>query len=162
MNALQHAPDCQDKKKQTEVLNKDMYKKILMPVDLAHTTRLGKALTTAADLSRHYKAPVCYVGVTTETPSSIAHNPAEFMRKLAAFAAEQAGEHAIETSSHAITTHDPAIDLDAALIKAATDTDADLIVMASHIPNVADYLWASNGGTVAAHARISVFLVRES
>ncbi len=63
-----------------------MYKQILVPVDLTHVDQLGKALKTAADLSRHYDAPVCYVGVTSEAPSPVAHNPKEFAQKLEAFA----------------------------------------------------------------------------
>jgi len=41
-----------------------MYQKIMVPVDLAHVERLGKALGTATDLAKHYGIPVCYVGVT--------------------------------------------------------------------------------------------------
>jgi nucleotide-binding universal stress UspA family protein len=124
-----------------------MYKKIIVPVDLAHAGKLMKALKTAADLARHYQAPVCYVGVTTATPGSLAHNPAEYTTKLEAFARTQGEENGIETSSHTVVAHDPTIDLDDALLKAITRPAADLVVMATHVPNVADHLWPSNGGT---------------
>ena len=39
-------------------------------------------------------------------------------------------------------------------------TLADLVVMASHIPNVADHFWPSNGGSIASRADVSVMLVR--
>ena len=68
--------------------------------------------------------------------------------------------HVIETGAHAIFSHDPAVDLDPALIKAAEEIGADLIVMASHIPNLMDYVWPSNGGTIAGHSKASVFVVR--
>jgi len=139
-----------------------MYRKILIPVDLAHVGRLQKALTTAADLGRHYKIPVCYCGVTTQTPSSLAHTPAEFGEKLAAFAEGQAADHGIETTSHPVASHDPTIDLDATLMKVIKETGADLVVMASHVPNITDYIWPSNGGTIATHSSASVFVVRET
>ena len=139
-----------------------MYKKIIVPVDLAHAGKLTKALKTAADLARHYQVPVCYVGVTTATPGPLGHNPAEYTTKLEAFARTQGEENGIETSSHTVVAHDPTIDLDPALIKAIDDTGSDLVVMASHVPNVADYHWPSNGGTVAGRSKASVFVVRES
>ena len=37
---------------------------------------------------------------------------------------------------------------------------ADLVVMATHVPNLTDYIWASHGGHLASHAKASVFLVR--
>ena len=48
----------------------------------------------------------------------------------------------------------------AALRKAIEEVGADLVVMATHIPGAAEHLFASHGGSVAAHAKISVFLVR--
>ncbi|WP_428696503.1 universal stress protein [Stappia sp.] len=137
-----------------------MYKKIIVPVDLAHVSRLHKVLKTAADLGRHYNAPVCYVGVISPLPGSVARSPSEFSEKLGAFASKQGEEYGIGTSSHAVTSHDPAVDLDDALLTAIADTGADLVVMASHIPNVADYIWPSNGGTIASHSSASVFVVR--
>lgn len=137
-----------------------MFKRIMVPIDLAHVDRLDKALTCAADLAKHYGSTVIYVGVSAATPSSIAHTPAEFADKLAAFARNQAGAHGVQTESHAMTSQDPAVDLDPTLMKALDETRADLVVMASHIPNVTDYIWPSNGGTIAGHARISVMVVR--
>jgi nucleotide-binding universal stress UspA family protein len=137
-----------------------MYKTIMVPVDLAHAARLEKALATAADLCRHYGATAVYVGVTTSVPSSIARTPDAFAKKLDAFAADQAAKHGHTAEGHSVISHDPTIDLDPALLKAAEDIGADLIVMASHIPNITDYVWPSNGGEVASHAKASVMIVR--
>lgn len=137
-----------------------MYTQIMAPVDLAHLDQLEKAMKTAADLALHYKIPVCYVGVTASTPSSIAHNPTEFADKLEAFANAQAQAHGHEVSAKAYTSHDPASDLDDTLLKAVDDVGADLVVMATHTPTIADYVWPSNGGKIASHAGTSVLLVR--
>ena len=137
-----------------------MYKKILVPVDLTHADRLEKALQTAADLSKLYRAPVCYVGVTPETPSPVAHNPTEFAQKLEAFGQAQAGKHAITATTKSYSATDPAIDINKTLRKAVEEAGADLVVMASHVPNVTDYIWPSHGGWVAEHSDASVFVVR--
>ena len=137
-----------------------MYKQIMVPVDLAHGDPLGKALSTAADLAAHYKIPVCYVAVGPTTPTEVARNPTEFAEKLTAFAAEQGKSHGHQTHSKAYTSPDPATDLDDVLLKAVGEVRADLVVMASHLPTIADYIWPSNGGKIASHAETSVFLVR--
>jgi nucleotide-binding universal stress UspA family protein len=137
-----------------------MYKKIMVPVDLRHVECLGKALATAADLSRHYKAAVQLVGVTGSAPSSVAHNPEEFAARLNDFAAAEGARYGIEFGVHAITTPDPTIDLDDTLGREAQAIGADLIVMASHVPGFAEHIFSSNAGYLASHAEISVFVVR--
>ena len=137
-----------------------MYRKIMVPVDLAHIERLDKAITTATDLARHYGITICFVGVTAETPTEVAHTPEEFAEKLQAFGAAQGKKHGLDIASAAYPSHDPAADLDKNLIAAARDNGADLIVMASHIPGLPDHIFASNACAVAAHADISVFVVR--
>lgn len=137
-----------------------MFKKIMAPVDLAHQGDLQKALKCAADLARHYSAEVVYVGVTAATPSATAHNPEEFQSKLDSFVQGQADTHGIKASSDMVVSHDPTSDVDDALLRAVGDTGADLVVMASHVPNVLDYIWPSNGGKLAEHAACSVLVVR--
>ena len=137
-----------------------MFNNIMIPVDLAHAGKLEKALQAGADLAKAYGAHVTYVGVTAATPGSVAHNPEEYAAKLADFASAQAAQHGVETASKAIVSHDPTTDLDDALLSAVDDVGADLVVMASHIPGLADYIWPSNGGKLAGHASASVFVVR--
>lgn len=137
-----------------------MFKRIMAPVDLAHADRLGRALECAADLANHFDVPIVYVGVTSSAPSRLAHNPEEFGQKLGAFVEDQAAKHGLEASAHTTITPDPTTEVDDALIRAIDETGADLVVMASHVPNVADYFWPSNGGKLAEHAKCSVMVVR--
>lgn len=137
-----------------------MFKRIMIPVDLAHDGNLERALQVACDLSAHYGAELVYVGVTGETPSSVAHTPAEFAAKLETFAKEETTARGGGSArAHTITAHDPAVEMDSMLEKAAGDLGADLVVMGSHIPNRFDF--ASHGGRVASHATCSVMLVRD-
>ncbi|MCT4369289.1 universal stress protein [Yangia mangrovi] len=137
-----------------------MFTRIMVPVDLTHVDRLAKALNVAGDLAAHYGAQLVYVGVTAATPSAIAHTPEEYGERLADFAKAQGLAAGVTAGAHPVITHDPAVDLDPALVKAVAETGADLVVMASHIPGIADHFWPSNGGTIAARAKVSVMVVR--
>lgn len=137
-----------------------MFKKIMTPVDLAHKDDLKKSLDVAADLAKQYGAELVYVGATTPTPSSTAHNPEEYKEKLNAFAAEQAEAHGINATGDMVVAHDPRTDVDDVLLKAVKEEGVDLIVMQSHMPSFLDYIWPSNGGKIAEHAKCSVFVVR--
>lgn len=138
-----------------------MYERIMVPVDLAHVDRIEKALVSAADLSKHYKAPVTYVAVATTVPNEVAHTPQEYEKKLKAFAEQQASTYGLHDSDAKFyTSHDPAVDLDEKLLQAIDDCGADLVVMASHIPGLPEHIFASNAGEVAMHAKVSVFVIR--
>ena len=137
-----------------------MFKRIMAPVDLANVERLSAALNCAADLAKLYRVPITYVGVTSSAPGKLAHNPEEFGQKLGAFAEQEAARHDVETSAYTAIAHDPATEIDDALMKAIAATGADLVVMASHVPSVMDYIWPSNGGKLAEHAKCSVMVVR--
>lgn len=138
-----------------------MFRRIMMPVDLAHAGRLEKALAVAADIARRHEAELTFVGVTGSEPGPVARTPDEFAAKLDAFAASAAESHGIpKTKAEAIRLHDVTADLDAALIEKARQIGADLIVIGSHVPGAMEFLIGSNAGHVAAHAPVSVFVVR--
>lgn len=138
-----------------------MFKKIMVPVDLVHATKLQRALQVAADMAGLYQAEICYVAVTAATPGPAAHNPQEFAGKLDALAKSEAARHGQRATSHSIISHDPAVDMDHDLLKAREEIGADLVIMASHVPGIADYLFPSHGGRMAQHAGVSVLIVRE-
>lgn len=137
-----------------------MFKKIMVPVDLGHIEKLERGLRVASDLALHYGAWITYVGVTAETPGPIGHNPAEYAAALDAFTTHEVSRHGHNADSVAFASHDPAVELNAVLLKAVEETNADLVVMASHIPGLADHLWPSHGAQLARRAAISVMLVR--
>ena len=138
-----------------------MYRQIMIPVDLAHIDRLEKALKTGADLAKLYDVPVCYVGVSGNAPSAVAHNPSEFTTKMQTFGEAQAQKYGLgKTSTATYISHDPAVDLDKTLMKAAKECNADLVIMASHVPGLAEHLFASNAGYFASYSEASVLVVR--
>jgi nucleotide-binding universal stress UspA family protein len=137
-----------------------MYQKIMTPVDLAHADKLEKAIAIAADLARHYDVPLCFVGVTAETRTEVARTPGEYEQKLEEFGAAQSAKYGLTIETAAYSSHDPTVDLNKTLVDASNDVGADLIVMASHHPGLAEHIFSSHGGGVAAHATASVFVVR--
>lgn len=139
-----------------------MFKSIMVPVDLAHLDRIDRALQVAADLAGHYRAKVTYVSVTAPTPGPLAHNPEEFKRKLDAFATQDAEKRGVTAETRVMIAHDPTTDVDDVLMRAVDETGADLVVMASHKPGLAEYFWPSNGGKLASHTGVSVMLVRDA
>ncbi|GAA4218813.1 nucleotide-binding universal stress UspA family protein [Sagittula marina] len=137
-----------------------MFQKIVVPVDLTHADKLNNTLQIVADLAMSHGAEVCYVGVTATTPTAAAHSPEEYAAKLTEFATAQ-GQKGFATSAKALTAPDPAVDTDKKLLTALKDIGADLVVMQTHAPNAADYIWSGHGASIAAHADASVFLVRD-
>ena len=139
-----------------------MFRKILVPVDLAHTDKISKALNIAIDLAKNYGATLCYVTVAATTPSGAAHTPEELRDKLENFAREQGRLHGIDTETRVLLTADTAVELDDRLLEAIKDTGTDLVVMASHPQGIADrlHILRSNGANIVRHSEISVFVVR--
>lgn len=138
-----------------------MYSHIMVPVDLAHLGAVAKALQTGGALAALWSANITYVGVTSTMPGKMGHTPEEFATKLGAFAAGQATLYGVRASAMTAISHDPATELDTALIKATADCGADLVVMQTHHHRTTDWIWPSNGGKLASHADCSVMLVRD-
>lgn len=134
-----------------------MFKRILVPINLAHAETLESARKTANDLAQHYEASVVYASVTSSLPGSVAHTPEEFKSKLIALAAQDGEIYGVTPEVHVTVSHDPAADLEPNLLKTIDEEKADLVVMATHVPV---HFWPSNGGRIASHANASVLLVR--
>ncbi|MFY0613942.1 MAG: universal stress protein [Hyphomicrobiaceae bacterium] len=137
-----------------------MFSRILVPVDLGHLESLARALDVAAEMAKAHTAEVVYVGVYGTLRSPAAANPQEYTDKLTAFSEQQAAAHGISTRSLPVFSHDPQAELTSLLLSAATDAQADVIVMASHIPGWVEHVFHSNAGYIASHAPISVFVIR--
>lgn len=137
-----------------------MYTKIMIPIDLRHIEQMGKALQVAADIGKLYSAETHIVGVGQTVPSQVARTPKEFADKLSAFASRSSEVYGIAFKPHSEISHDPSVDLDNVLARAAKTIGTDLVVMASHMPGLAEHIFPSNAGYLASHADISVLVVR--
>ena len=139
-----------------------MFKNIMVPVDLAHLETLEPALSVVADMAKQYDATITYVGVTANTPTSIARTPQEYEQKLDAFAQDRHKVHGQPVSIKVYSSTDPVANVDDLLVKAIDETGADLVMMATHLPRHLDIVMPSHGGKVATHTDASVFLLRPS
>jgi len=139
-----------------------MFKRIMVPVALQHVDRMRRTLNIAADLARQYDATIHFVAVSGTVPNAIARTPEKFAAELDLFAREQGDEAGVDSDSLALITNDPAAELDARLLEAVEKTEADLVVMGSHPPGVADalHLIGSHSAWLVRHSDVSVFVVR--
>jgi len=137
-----------------------LFSRILVPVDLAHIEKMGKALDCASLLATSCNATIALVGITSTAPGAVAHTPEEFEDVLRKFATTFGSKSGVATDAVSYVAHDPAVELNTILIKAAADISADLIIMASHVPGVPDHIFQSHSGAVASHAPVSVLIVR--
>jgi nucleotide-binding universal stress UspA family protein len=137
-----------------------MFSNIAVPFDMAHVEKQAKAISTAADLARHYGASLTLVGVTSNTPSQSAHSPDEFSAQLADYAQRQSSQYGIPIKAHSAVGVDIAVELEKLLDQAIHEIGADLVIMASHQPGFRDYLIRSHSSKLAAHSDLSVMIVR--
>ena len=138
-----------------------MYSRILVPVDIAHPEKLGKALTVAAEIAKANGATVVYLGVVDAVPTPSARTEGERHKELLdALAAEQARAHGIDTEDVVELRGDLHLHVGSEIIEAANGAGCDLIVMASHVPGIKDHILSSNAGYVASHAPMSVYVIR--
>ncbi|MDD9717618.1 universal stress protein [Dinoroseobacter sp. PD6] len=138
-----------------------MYTRILVPVDLDNADKLTKALDLAGQTAKAHGAEVIYVDVVDAVPTTSTRTEGQKAgARLAQFAADQGLAHDIKTRGHVTLRGDLSLNVGADILKAARDTKADLIVMATHMPGLKEYFLSSNAGYVATHAPITVTVVR--
>ncbi len=142
-----------------------MHKSILLPVDLNHTESLGKAVEVAVHFARTSGARLHVVTVVPGfgLPVVASYFPEDFEQKALA-SAKQALDRFVAKNVpkglpvQPIVAHGTVYD---EILRCAAELGVDLIVMASHRPEMQDYLLGSNASTVVRHAKCSVLVVRE-
>lgn len=139
-----------------------MYKHLMVPVDLEHTPEQDKALQTAADLARHYQATLCLVAVSASLPNAISTTPERFAVALNLFAREHGERFGVTMDTLILDSTDPAVDLADKLLEDIQESETDLVVMASHKPDVSDrlHLTGSHAAQLVRQSDVSVFVVR--
>lgn len=140
-----------------------MYRKILVPVDLAHpetaehTVSVAKAIaeTGNVELTLLNVVPELPGYVAAELPSSITLNiKTSADRDLRKLAKDLGLEGTCQILLRSGRPHNQ-------ILQVASETGADLIVIASHQPGLEDYLLGSVAGKVVRHAKCSVLVERQ-
>jgi universal stress protein G len=140
-----------------------MFKSILVPIDLADTDLAKPAIATAATLSETWSGAVRLLNVLPMTPVMLAeYVPPDFdvqQRKTAEETlADLAGQTGLEPGRVSSVVRQGGIYHE--VIEEAKAMPADLIVMGSHRPDMRTYFLGSNAGHVVRYAICSVLVVR--
>lgn len=137
-----------------------MFKHIMVPVDLHVPPEVSKATDVAAEMAKWQGAKITIVSVTGTGVSDAPHTPEAISEALASMSTKVGEKSGGEVEVLNVTSHDIAVEVDAALMRAADQIGADLIVVGTHAPRITDYILSSHASHLAKHASVSVFVVR--
>ena len=141
-----------------------MYKRIVLAVDLAEPTPAPKGLTQAIELAKTGGGELRLVNVQPVIPATfMEYVPVDFDVEQASRATEalKAILGAIDLPAERKSSAARAGGIYHELLEEASEWEADLIVVGSHRPVMADYLLGSNAKTIVRHAQCSVLVVRD-
>jgi|TARA_R100000455_G_C6264198_1_gene119461 nucleotide-binding universal stress UspA family protein len=140
-----------------------VFKSILVPVDVAHRSSWEHALPQALELAAAAKGTVTIMTVIRDMKIMFEGVYFTFQveqmlegaqSKLSAIISEQAKDGVKITSEVRIGS------IGREILSVAKDRTIDLILMASHRPEMRDYLIGPNASFVAQHADCSVLVLR--
>ncbi len=142
-----------------------MFKRILVPLDLADTDLANAAIETAVSLARTSGGSVRLLNVLPATPAMLAeYVPPDFDAQQREAALEAvaiiARESGLAAERIAVAVRQGGIYHE--VLEEAESTHADLIVMSSHRPAMKTYFLGSNAGHVVRYAKCSVLVVRHA
>ena len=136
-----------------------MYNTIIVPIDLSQETKGRRILDLAVRLGDG-KARIILANVLEELPGYVAIElPAGLMEQSRADAEEKLKAIAADagvTAEIAVRIGHPGNQI----LDLAEETNADLIIVASHRPGLQDYFIGSTAGRVVRHANCSVLVTR--
>ena len=135
-----------------------MYKNILVPLDMGHMPE-GQAIIEMACQHADEDSRIVLLNVVEEIPSWAAVN-------LPAGMIEQSMEEA-KSGLQKLAPDDGRIEVQVSsghsyntILQVANDMPSDLIIVASHRPQLQDYFLGSTAAKVVRHAECSVLVVR--
>lgn len=142
-----------------------MYQKILVPVDLGDKHSWRKAVPTAVTLCESFDAGLMVMTVVPDVGMPIIgqYLPQDFDARVKRQVAAQ-------LKAFVQAQIPPGIEAQRIvavgkiyreILHAAAATEADLIIMGSHHPELKDYLLGPNAARVVRHAGMSVMVVRD-
>jgi len=141
-----------------------MYKTILVPIDLDQQSSWEKALPIAVEYSQIFGARLHAVTVLPVFGTGVvgSYFPADFEARASVEAEEKLTALVRDNvpSNLEVTCHVVQGTVYEEILRLVREIVADLVVMASHRPELKDYLIGPNAARVVRHAIISVLVVR--
>lgn len=140
-----------------------MYKRIVLAVDLADDSPSPKGLAQALELAVAGGGELRLVNVQPLLPATfMEYVPADFDAEQESRAREALTAIVDKIDAPGVKVSFKVVSggVYHELLREAADWGADLVVVGSHRPVMADYLLGSNAKTIVAHAQCSVLVVR--
>lgn len=136
-----------------------MFKKLLLPVDVAHLDEGRKALEVAESITSP-DASITLLYVMEDIPNRPGFDLPPGFKKKSLKAARKAIKSITKSSDRAVKVETRIGHAYRTILKEAKALNIDLIVLASHKPGLKEYFIGSNTSKVVSHANCSVFVVR--
>ena len=141
-----------------------MYKKILLPLDLSNEKSQRKAVKTAVQLAQSYNSTLHVMTVVPDFGMSIVgtYFPEDYEESMLTDTKQNldayVAKHIPDTiRSKQIVAHGTIYN---EILDYANKAKVNLIVIASHRPELKDYLVGPNAARVVRHANCSTMIVR--
>jgi len=139
-----------------------MFKKILVPIDLAHVEKSKAMIDQAKELAAANQSEITLLNVLFEIPPYVALDiPPGAQEKTKANSKAEleklAKSHGLPSSTKIEIRMGNAAN---EILNLAEKENIDLIIIASHQPEIADYLLGSVAGKVVRHATCTVMVLR--
>ena len=135
-----------------------MYKSILIPVDLANVTTVNSAIDHASAHSSNSK--ITLLNVVEDIPSwAVVELPRGIVDKSVQSSSEKL-EALAESASIAVEVEVLVGHAYKTILEVAKEKSAELIIVASHQPELQNYFLGSTSAKVVRHATCSVLVVR--
>lgn len=138
------------------------FEKILVPVDLSHDSSWQEALPTAIDQARNAAGKLYIMTVVPEEPPQLSWLPEDYSARMIAHVSTKLAK-LLEAQIPADVKAEQLVrqgSIYREIVKLAQELEVDLIVMASHRPELKDFLLGPNAARVVRHAECSVMVIR--
>ncbi len=141
-----------------------MYKSILLPIDLGQKSSWEKSIPVAVALAKNQGAKIHVLTLIPDygTPLVASYFPKDFEEKARSSSEAELNKLVADQIPGDISTetHVGRGTIYKEILTVADREACDLIVLASHRPEMSDYLLGPNAARVVRHASQSVFVVR--
>ena len=139
-----------------------MFKSVFVPLDLEEPSSWSKALPVGADMAKMSDASLTLGTIISNWDASReAQWSPEGLSRMIGDAERQLRKVAVEFNIERFDVRAASGAIGSGILGLAEQSEADLVVLASHRPGLKDYLIGANALHVVRHARCSVFVVRE-
>jgi nucleotide-binding universal stress UspA family protein len=142
-----------------------MFKNILVAVDLEHDSDLDNLLRIASEIAAIQNAKVNLLHVISAAPAVVSQFLPESYETMASEKVEQdltALAAKVDLAEGTATVSVRFGSVYQEILAYADKIGADLIIVASHKPNVGDYLLGTTASRIVRHAPCSALVVRQT